>query len=476
MKKKGIVSVILMLAVMLVLSVPIGAKAAAYTWKSIGNGDKQCYQNGKLVRNKWVGDKHLNSQGIMDRNVWLKRKIDGKVKTVFVRNDGKYVPNFKGGWQKIGSKYYYYTSSGVLYRSRWIKVVGKRYYVNKSGYRLTGLVKMTDGLRYFTKDGISKTGWRTINGKKYYFNSKTRAAYTNGIYKFKNGKSYYFAANGQMQTGWKKINGKYYYFKDEMKTGWQTINKKRYYLNPATGERLQGVHSIRGKLYCFHAKTGVQIKNKTITYKGRKYIVDKNGVCKLMPDIKAPSSKMLFFLTFESGSQAYNQTGGDNGNACGAYQFDNRYSLLNFVKYAYSQNAALCKEFKSYAAYTDGTKLKSNRKFYKAWNTIYKRNPKMFAALQDTFAKQNYYDPVEYALALNGIDLAERPDAVKGAVYSYSIQHGQTSAVNAVKAIKVTDSTSDKAFLTKLYRYRIRRFPAFESRYNAEYKLALRNL
>ncbi len=476
MKNKRFFAGILMLIFMLCITVPISASAATYKWKSIGNGDKQCYRNGKLVKNKWVDNRHLNAQGIMDRNKWVKRKIDGHVKTVFVRNDGRYVPNFKGGWQKIGSKYYYYSKSGKLYRSKWIRLVGKRYYINKNGYRLTGLVKMPDGLRYFTKDGVNKTGWRTIGGKKYYFHSQTRAAVTNGIFKFKNGDAYYFDSKGVMQTGWKKVNGNYYYFKDKMLKDWQNIDNKRYYFNPQTGQRMQGICSINGKLYCFHVKTGEQIKNKTVSYKGRKYIVDKNGLCTLIPDMNGPSSKMLFFLAFESGSQAYNQTGGDNGSACGAYQFDYRYSLLNFVKYAYSQNAALCREFKPYVGLASGYSLKNNHKFYAAWHKIYSRDKKAFSALQDVFAKQNYYDPVEYTLARAGINLAGRPDAVKGAVYSYSIQHGASSAVNAVKAVKLNSEMSNKAFLKKLYSYRIRKFPAYENRYIAEYNLALRNL
>ena len=185
---------------------------------------------------------------------------------------------------------------------------------------------------------------------------------------------------------------------------------------------------------------------------------------------------LLFFLTFESGSDAYNQTGGDYGNACGAYQFDNRYSLLPFVKYAYSKDPTLCKEFKKYAKYTDGTKLKSNQKFYKAWHKIYTRNPYLFAELQDTYARQEYYDPVERTLALAGIDLASRPDIVKGAVYSYSIQHGQTAAISAVKACKLRSTMTDEKFLKKLYNYRKKNFPTYANRYSAEYTLAMSRL
>lgn len=372
-KVKGIAGGILLFAVLLLLGMPYSVNAASYTWKSAGNGDMQCYNGTKLVKNKWVGDRHLNAGGYMDRDAWVTKKVNGVKTRVFVRNDGKWVKNFETGWQKINGKYYFYTAAG------------------------------------------------------------------------------------------------------EMKTGWIMFNGKMYYVDRSTRTRVKGPFSISGKLYYF-SSGGVLQKNKEVTYKGRKYTVDGQGVCTPVADENAPGADMLFFLTFESGSAAYNQTGGDHGNACGAYQFDNRYSLLPFVKYAYARNPSLCKEFKKYADYKNGTKLKSNKKFYKAWNAVYARNPVLFAQLQDNFAKQEYYDPVERMLAAAGIDLAGRPDVVKGAVYSYSIQHGQVTAVNAVKACKLKSTMTDEKFLKKLYKYRMKSFPAYRSRYSAEQALALSKL
>ena len=72
-----------------------------------------------------------------------------------------------------------------------------------------------------------------------------------------------------------------------------------------------------------------------------------------------------------------------------------------------------------------------------------------------------------------GIDIASRSDVVKGAIFSYSIQHGQTSAINAVRAIKPKSATSDAQFLKKLYDYRKKAFPLYAIRYTQEYKAAL---
>ncbi len=370
-----------LLLLLLLFAAPLSAGAATYTWKSVGNGDMQCYKGKTLVKNSWVGIKHLNASGYMDRNTWVEKKVNGVTKKVFVRDDGKWVKNFQAGWQKIKKKYYFYTGTG------------------------------------------------------------------------------------------------------KMMTGWIKFDDKMYYVDKTTKTRVTGLYSIGGKLYYFAAK-GALVTSQEVTYDGTSYIADENGVCLpaaaggegetgVAAGTAASSEDMLFFLKFESGSEAYNQTGGDHGNACGAYQFDNRYSLLPFVKFAYAKNSTLCKEFKKFVNIASGTALKSNNKFYKAWHKIYARNPKAFADLQDEFARSEYYDPVEKKLATFGIDLASRPDVVKGAVYSYAIQHGQTTAVNAVRACKLKAGMTDQKFLKKLYQYRMKSFPVYKTRYLAEYNLAL---
>ena len=58
-----------------------------------------------------------------------------------------------------------------------------------------------------------------------------------------------------------------------------------------------------------------------------------------------------------------------------------------------------------------------------------------------------YYDATERYLLNYGIDIRERPYVVQGAVFSYSIQHGQLTAAQAVVAAGINNSTSDEDFL-----------------------------
>lgn len=313
----------------------------------------------------------------------------------------------------------YYNTSGKLVKGKWFKVNRKSYYAKPDGSLATGLTKIKNKWYYFNKDGSNKRGWITIKGKKYYFISASKAAAT-GLFTFKNKKSYYFDKNGVMQTGWVTIDDNDYYFKENMRVGWITIGDQKYYCiksSPRRGQKAIGVFSIGGKLYYFDPDTGELQRNTRVEYNDRTYTVDADGVCTVVPEDNTPSEEMLFFLSFESGSSAYNQTGGDHGCACGAYQFDYRYSLRPFINYAYRENPLVCKEFKPFLKMS-GAQLKSNTKFYKAWHQVYKRNKRTFAALQDTYARINYYDNVERKLQLAGIDIASRSDVVKGAVFS----------------------------------------------------------
>ncbi|MCD8105787.1 MAG: L,D-transpeptidase family protein, partial [Lachnospiraceae bacterium] len=68
---------------------------------------------------------------------------------------------------------------------------------------------------YFKTNGRMVTGWKTVNGSKYYF-SPTGKGVKKGRaltgWKTISGNKYYFSSNGKMQTGWVTISGSTYYF------------------------------------------------------------------------------------------------------------------------------------------------------------------------------------------------------------------------------------------------------------------------
>ena len=132
-----------------------------------------------------------------------------------------------GKWKQTAGGYQYVSSDGTYPKSAWKTIDGKKYYFNAKGYSVTGWKTIGKKKYYFSAKGVLQTGWKKIGGKKYYFSKK--GVMQTG-WKTIGKKRYYFSAKGVLQTGWKKIGGKKYYFdkKGVMQTGWMTDGKKRY--------------------------------------------------------------------------------------------------------------------------------------------------------------------------------------------------------------------------------------------------------
>lgn len=302
-------------------------------------------------------------------------------------------------------------------------------------------------ISYLKEDGEPVTGLARIGGKLYDFND-----------------------SGVMLTGWRKIRDDFYFFRadpDEQgygsaAIGWNTILGKRYYFRK-DGVQVLGWIQSGGKLYYQIAAFGVVTGKQIID--GEYYFFDDDGAYNAVKTKQLRGSKskgmkneMLFFTEFESGSAGYGQTGGDGGNACGKYQFDRRYSLQPFLSYAYSSNPYLFARFRKFAMMGNTAKtqdlLKGNQELYSAWNYIYVRYPEAFAYYQDKFAEMMYYDTAAARLRGKGINLEKYPYVVRGAVFSYAIQHGAQHAADSVLKAGITPATSAKDFLRKLYDYR----------------------
>ncbi len=169
----------------------------------------------------------------------------------------------KLGWRTInGVRRYYNPETGKI-QTGWIETGGYRYYATETGGKQCGEIEV-NGIRYqmdetygtqnlgfctfsdktvsyYGTDGKPVSGWQTIAGSKYYFN-------TNYI----------------MQTGWQTISGSKYYFNANgvMQTGWQTISNKKYYFN-TSGVMQTGWAEIQGNTYYF-GENGVMQTNTSV--------------------------------------------------------------------------------------------------------------------------------------------------------------------------------------------------------------------
>lgn len=176
------------------------------------------------------------------------------------------------------------------------------------------------------------------------------------------------------------------------------------------------------------------------------------------------SSEMRYFAENESGSN-YDQgfSYGDGYNAMGFYQFDRRYSLLDFIEACYSYDsskysmfAAVIErgdELQNGATYDSSTKQLTGigQLAEDAWHAAYAADPAEFSALQDNFAYQEYYLTVERILRNNfGVDISGRADCVKGLAWGLCNLFGSGGCQRFFKLANLSDDMTDREFVNAL--------------------------
>ncbi|MGF9767140.1 N-acetylmuramoyl-L-alanine amidase family protein [Bacillus albus] len=115
-----------------------------------------------------------------------------------------------------------------------VKLDNKTLAFNQDGSILkTGINKNTNTIAYYSlEDGPFYTGWKMLDGKRYYFTNGLNDTFNN--YKNVDGKRYYFHEDGSAnRAGFEKVDGKLYHFDNNgvAQTGWQTIDNKYYYFD-----------------------------------------------------------------------------------------------------------------------------------------------------------------------------------------------------------------------------------------------------
>lgn len=147
-----------------------------------------------------------------------------------------------------------------------------------------GLVVNNGVISYYENGAAVKNAWRTVGGKKYYFQSNGKAA----VGSVKVQKVYYvFNESGILQTGKKRL---------------VTVKKKQYYV-AKNGKALSGIYFIKNKFYAFK-KNGVCDQKKTKKLKAAaKYNKSFNKLRKLLG--KPKKTKYESYSCYGPGNDGY---------------------------------------------------------------------------------------------------------------------------------------------------------------------------
>ena len=158
------------------------------------------------------------------------------------------------GWRTINGKTYYYINGKAVTGERQID--GHWYYFDANGIMQTGFVNLGYKIVYYNYNGWMLYGEHQLNGYWYYFDTGTGAMQT-GFVNLGH-KIVYYNAKGQMQYGEHQLNGYWYYFDTgtgAMQTGFVNLGHKIVYYN-AKGQMQYGEHQINGYWYYFDTGSG----------------------------------------------------------------------------------------------------------------------------------------------------------------------------------------------------------------------------
>ena len=160
---------------------------------------------------------------------------------------------------------------------------------------------------------------------------------------------------------------------------------------------------------------------------------------------------------YESGGNP-DQTGGDGGNACGEFQFDNRYELGPFVSWCYTKDPTFYAAFQPYLGMT--TELKSNEAFYNAWHIICDSDLEVFEAAQCEYVYTQTLMPLlQEMTAYYGYDFVNCSDALKGCILSFGNRDGKYVASLRRYFDGTTASSTDREIIERAYDAMIQRRP-----------------
>ena len=123
-------------------------------------------------------------------------------------------PAASGKFVASGKYWTYQYDDKTIAQNEFLKIGKRTYYFNKYGYRWYG--------------------WHTVNGKKYYFGTRSQGyLFRNSLIHYK-GDYYYAGKDGAAITGWyTDASGRKFYFGSDYKavTGQQKIKKVNYYFD-----------------------------------------------------------------------------------------------------------------------------------------------------------------------------------------------------------------------------------------------------
>lgn len=258
---------------------------------------------------------------------------------------------------------------------------------------------------------------------------------------------YYMDASGCMASDcWQQVNGTWYYFDPDgaLHDGWLLYHDEWYYMTDAG--MVTGYVDIPDEedSDSFYFYEDGRLAVNTATPDGR--AADSDGY--LMP----PDGTLPAFLWDASGDSSVGTLSGltiagmpaefymlsiagetsggqiimgDRGRAYGICQFDYRYDLTDFIRYAYGKHPGLWAELSAYLNAVDGDEtLVGNTALRNAFSAAMARSYEAAITDQLEYMRARYWDVFRKRMDEAGYQLSTRHIAVQAAFFSINVNCG----------------------------------------------------
>lgn len=320
-------------------------------------------------------------------------------------------------------------------------------------------IQITDGFhedrmgnwKYYQNGQPVKNQWQQVDEAWYYMNASGQML--SDTWQQIDGRWYYFDQNGSLHHGWLLHENVWYYLTDEgMLTGYQDIpdadGTDSFYfgedgalaVNTATPDGRAAdadgyLQPPDGALPTFTWDTG---HNTSV------------GSLSGMTIAGMPAEFYMLSIAGEtSGGQIIM---GDRGRAYGLCQFDYRYDLTEFIRYAYKKHPGLWAELSAFMNYQDGDEtLVGNLQLRDAFAAAATRSYEASIADQLEFMRAHYWDGFVRAMDAAGYRISGRHVAVQAAFFSVNVNCGvQTELYRE----NITPDATDAEMICQLYTLR----------------------
>lgn len=291
-----------------------------------------------------------------------------------------------------------------------------------------GLVEDENGYKYYVDGEMQSDSWeQNESGDWYYVGYNGNVCI--GFYNI-DGVTYFFNDDGSLFTGWKLRAGHWYYFTENGAVkGYQTIvdeqeNSNEFYFDDncyLVTDSLTPDGRYADEDGYLDISEGAEPNTAELT--GFEYAISDNKVPGALSGISIAGEPAEFYMLSIAGETSGGQIIiGDRGRAYGLCQYDYRYDLTEFMRWAYQRHPELWDGFKTYTTIASGSEeLVGNTGIVSAFQNARGRNYEAAITDELEFMRERYWDGFATRLNAAGFNLSQRHIAVSAAMFSVNV-------------------------------------------------------